>query len=148
MDLLEVINQEVSAVDVNADNKEEVFSYACETLYENGCITSIEEFKKDLYERESEGQTGIGNGIAIPHGKSQAVKRNCICIFKLSSPIAWETLDDEPVQVIIMFAVSKKDQNEYFLRLMAAVAGKLARDGVCRQLLECNTREELFSVFA
>lgn len=148
MELLEVINRKVTAVDIEAQNKEEVFSYACRKLYEDGCITSVEEFKRDLYMRENEGQTGIGEGIAIPHGKSKAVKRNCISIFKLKNPIYWETLDDKPVQVLILFAVSLEDKNEYFLRLMAAVAGKLAQEGVSRKLLECNTREELLAVFA
>lgn len=148
MKLLEVINQEVSAVGIKANNKEEVFDYACQKLYEDGCITSMEEFKQDLYKREVQGQTGIGQGIAIPHGKSQAVKRNCISILKLDQPIVWESLDDQPVQIVILFAVSKADQNEYFLRLMAMVAGRLAQDGITQNLLECSTREDLFSVFA
>lgn len=148
MELLEVINRKVTSVDIEVQDKEEAFSYACWKLFEDGSITSMEEFKKDLYKREAEGQTGIGEGIAIPHGKSKAVKRNCISIFKLKNPISWETLDDKPVQVLILFAVSLEDKNEYFLRLMAAVAGKLAQEGISRKLLECNTREELLSVFA
>lgn len=148
MNLLEVINENAVAVNVEAANKEEVFDYACQMLYGDGSITSKEEFKKDLYVRESQGQTGIGGGIAIPHGKSAAVKKNCISLIKLKHPISWETLDDSPVQVFIMFAINVADQNEYFLRLMAEVAKRLAREGTCEKLVGCTTKEELIGVFS
>ena len=80
MNLLEVINENAVAVNVKAQNKEEVFECVCDLLLKDGSITSKEEFKQDLYIRESQGKTGIGDGIAIPHGKSLAVKRNCISV--------------------------------------------------------------------
>ena len=85
MNLLEVINENAVAVNVKAQNKEEVFECVCDLLLKDGSITSKEEFKQDLYIRESQGKTGIGDGIAIPHGKSLAVKRNCISVLKLPS---------------------------------------------------------------
>lgn len=102
MNLLEVINENAVAVNVKAQNKEEVFECVCDLLLKDGSITSKEEFKQDLYIRESQGKTGIGDGIAIPHGKSLAVKRNCISVLKLEQPIQWETLDGLPAQVFIL----------------------------------------------
>ena len=89
MNLREVINENAVAVNVKAQNKEEVFECVCDLLLKDGSITSKEEFKQDLYIRESQGKTGIGDGIAIPHGKSLAVKRNCISVLKLERPIQW-----------------------------------------------------------
>ena len=65
MNLLEVINENAVAVNVKAQNKEEVFECVCDLLLKDGSITSKEEFKQDLYIRESQGKTGIGDGIAI-----------------------------------------------------------------------------------
>lgn len=142
-DYLSIINSKAVAFDVPATSKEEAFRYASGLLLEDGVITSVEEFMADLYAREALGETGIGGGVAIPHGKSQAVTKTCISILRLKNPIPWETPDDQPVQVLILFAVSMEDKNNYFLRMMAQVARKLAHEGVCQQLTKANTMDEL-----
>lgn len=93
------------------------------------------------------GKTGIGDGIAIPHGKSLAVKRNCISVLKLEQPIQWETLDGLPAQVFIIFAINQKDKDDYFLRLMASVAKKLAQEGTCGKLMGSSTKEDILEAF-
>ena len=70
---LSIINPHTVVVDVPAASKEEVFDYAAKALLADGVLTDAEDFKKDLYYRESLGPTGIGGGVAIPHGKSGAV---------------------------------------------------------------------------
>ena len=147
MNLLEVINENAVAVNVKAQNKEEVFECVCDLLLKDGSITSKEEFKQDLYIRESQGKTGIGDGIAIPHGKSLAVKRNCISVLKLEQPIQWETLDGLPAQVFIIFAINQMDKDDYFLRLMASVAKKLAQEGTCGKLMGSSTKEDILEAF-
>ena len=146
--LKDVINPDAVAVDVEAGNKEEAFQYATEMLYRSGVLTSMEDFKKDLYLREAEGQTGIGNGVAIPHGKSKYVSKTCIAILKLKNPIEWETADGKPVSVLVMFAVNEQDKSKYFLKLMAQVARRLAQNGVCERLLSCQTNQELIDTLS
>ena len=80
---LSIINEQAVEVGVAACDKETVFEHVARRLEQIGVLTSSEHFKKDLYERESQGPTGIGGGIAIPHGKSLAVKNTCISIVKL-----------------------------------------------------------------
>ena len=148
IDYLSVINQNAVRTGVSAADKEEVFRYVAQILYEDGTLTSVEDFIKDLYERESLGPTGIGEGVAIPHGKSRAVSRSCIAVIKLDHPVPWETADEKPVQVLILFAVSEADKSTYFLRLMSQVARKLAQDGVCAKLAGAHTKEELLSALS
>ena len=61
---------------------------------------------------EAEGATGIGQGIAIPHGKSPSVRQTVIAAATLADPIPWETLDDRPVEIVILFAVQEGDKNK------------------------------------
>lgn len=143
LDYSAVINRSAVAVDVPANNKEEVFQYICEMLYRDNTLTSLEDFKKDLYYRESLGKTGIGEGIAIPHGKSQFVTKTCIAIVKLKEPIAWETADEKPVQILILFAVNEADKSNFFLRMMAQVARKLVQENVSKRLVAAQTVDEL-----
>lgn len=147
-DYLSIIDRSAVKVGVKVSCKEEVFEYAAQLLKAERVIRSVEEFKKDLYLRESMGQTGIGGGVAIPHGKSGAVERTCISILKLARPVEWETADGQPVQVIILFAVSLEDKNENFLRMMAQVARKLAREGVCSKLVAAETPQELIEALS
>jgi PTS system fructose-specific IIA component len=140
---LSIINEQAVEVGVAACDKETVFEHVARRLEQIGVLTSSEHFKKDLYERESQGPTGIGGGIAIPHGKSLAVKNTCISIVKLEQPIQWESFDDEPVQIVILFAVSLADKNNKFLSMMAQVARKLANEEVCLRLAAAATPQEL-----
>ncbi len=146
MKIGEVINWNAVDFDLEAADKAEALEKVCEMLYRDGSITSAEEFIRDVYLRESEGHTGIGGGIAIPHGKSEVVARTCISIARLKKPIAWETVDGEPVRVIILFAVGVRDKNSYFVKLMSQVARMLARPGVCEQLTMCTSQQKLSEI--
>lgn len=145
---LSIINPNAVEVGVPAASKEDVFEYVSQLLKKDGAITSVEAFKQDLYAREAMGQTGIGGGVAIPHGKSAAVRRTCISIVKLAAPIPWESADDKPVQVVILFAVSLADKNNSFLRMMAQVARKLAKEGVCSNLIAATTPQQILQALA
>lgn len=146
LDYASIINPRAVAVDVAAANKEEAFQSISELLAKDGVVTDIDAFKRDLYYRESLGSTGIGGGVAIPHGKSLAVSRTCISVVKLKEPIAWESADGKPVQVLILFAVNDADKGNTFLRMMAQVARKLAKEETSKKLVSAKTPEELMAV--
>ncbi len=147
MKVSDVINPNAVDLNMDAHNKEEALARLCELLEKDGSVTSAELFKKDVYFRESEGHTGIGDGVAIPHGKSETVLKTCIAIGRCKEPIEWETIDGKPVRVIILFAVSKDDKNNYFVKLMSEVARMLAHPGTAEKLLRCADCGELLAIF-
>ena len=119
-----------------------------ELLEETGYIDDKDAFLKDIFFRESQGCTGIGNGIAIPHGKSPSVTKVGIAIAKLTNEIEWETLDGKGVKVILLFAVGDKTEDaQEHLKLLAQVAGKLGNDEIVEKLLKAESVEEIKSVF-
>lgn len=103
-----VITERTILLDIDASNKHEVFEIMSENLYRLKRISSKEKFIRSLYERESQGETGAELGLAIPHGKSEAMIINTLSMCRLNKSIEWETLDDSPVNIIVMFAVSKR----------------------------------------
>ena len=147
MSVSEVINPNAVVLNLEASDKTQVLDRLADLLREDGSIDSKEAFVTDVLLRESEGKTGIGGGVAIPHGKSDAVKRTCIAIAKLKEPIEWETIDGSPVQMIILFAVDGKDKNNYFVKLMSQVARLLAREDFCRKLLSVEDIDNLIKLF-
>jgi PTS system fructose-specific IIA component len=147
MPVSEIIDPASIVLDLPASNKAEVLDFLAELLYGNGVVSSKEIFKADVLLRESEGKTGIGGGVAIPHGKSEAVLRTCITVARLKDPVQWESVDGEPVALVILFAVRRDDKNDYFVKLMSQVARMLARERFCEALLAAESERELLDLF-
>lgn len=148
MELKEVLDKRVIDLNMKATNKKEAIRELSEKLKDAGYIGDVDEFISDIYVRESEGVTGIGNYVAIPHGKSDSVTQVGIAIGKLDNEIEWETLDDKGVKLIFLFAVS--NDHEYarnHMLLLAEIARKLGNDEAIEQLLASKTVDELISVF-
>ena len=98
--------------------------------------------------RSSQGQTGIGHYVAIPHGKSDSVTQVGIAIGKMENEIEWETLDGEGVKLIFLFAVGNDNENaKTHLKLLAEVARNLGNDEAVEQLLSAKTVEDIKAVF-
>ena len=115
LDIREVLLEENVNLDLNAGTKEEVFTQMTRMLYENGVIREEQPFIDELVHREAEGVTGIGDGIAIPHGRSAVVNRSVIAIGRTRTDVSWETFDDKPVRCIIMFAIRDVDMSQHIM---------------------------------
>lgn len=128
--------------------KDEALHKMADKLLEAGYLTNADGFVKDVYAREAEGKTGIGNYIAIPHGKSEHVQKSGIAIATIDNEIEWETLDDNGVKVIVLFAVGATNEAaQEHLKLLAMFARKLGREAVIEALLKADTAEQIKAAF-
>jgi len=147
MEFSEVIKSELIKLDMEAKTKEEALAELVDLLYQNNVLSDKGSFLDDVYEREKMGMTGIGNHIAIPHGKSVSVKKTSLAIGRTKTEIQWETLDDEPVQFIILFAVSEEDKTSVHLNLLTKVAKALGNDEVCQSLMAATVPDQILEIF-
>ncbi|GAA0318130.1 fructose PTS transporter subunit IIA [Oceanobacillus oncorhynchi subsp. oncorhynchi] len=149
MDVKDIIDVNTIKINMNAKSKEEALIELANLLLENEYITDIEGFMKDIYAREAEGQTGIGNYIAIPHGKSDFVQKLGVAIGISEEEIPWETLDGNGVKGIILFAVGNDNEGaQNHLKLLSLFARKLGNDEVIKKLLHASKREEVKEAFS
>jgi len=148
MDLAKVIKKETIKLEMEATTKDEALKELVELLYENNKISDKEAFLEDVLYRESLGTTGIGNYIAIPHGKSKFVNKTSLALGRTKQDIEWETLDGLPVRFIILFAVTDEDKTSVHVRLLAKVASTLGDDDACAKLLVAKTNEEILNIFS
>ena len=146
MDLKNVINRENVLVDIEGTTKEEVLKALCNQLFNTGYINDVDDFYADVLAREEEGLTGLGKGIAIPHGKSESVINTTIAIGKTKQPIEWGSLDDKPVEVILLFAVKNSDATTTHIKLLQKVAIMLADDEFLVALQKAENEDELFGM--
>lgn len=126
MQVGQILNENLIDLELNAKSKDEAIRKLTKLLSDEGCISDVERFIKDVYRREAEGQTGIGNQIAIPHGKSAAVNATSIAIGRTTSDLDWESTDAKPIRVVILFAVRNVNKTTVHLKLMSQVAVALA----------------------
>lgn len=148
MDINKILSARRVKLSMNASTKDEAIRELTDLLYEDGALTSKEDFIHDVWLREAEGSTGFENHIAIPHGKSLAVKQTTLAIGRTRADIPWETLDGSEVRCIILFAVRMEDQNTTHIRLLSQVACALADDDVIAQLLQEQDADSIIQLFS
>ncbi|MCQ4970860.1 PTS sugar transporter subunit IIA [Lactococcus lactis] len=146
IDLKKVIHKDLMIIPSKSKNKAEVIKELGSLLSSNGYVNDAQEFINDVYLREAEGVTGIGQGVAIPHGKSPSVKDTTIAIAVLENEIEWETLDSEPVKVVIMFAVKDIDATTTHILLLQQVAQLLAHDDFLKELVQVTNVDNLYQL--
>lgn len=143
MKLKNSIYQENIVLNLKAFTKEEVIEQLSEILWKNGFIQDVSEFVNDVTERESQMTTGIGNGLAIPHGKSNSVFKSAVIFAKTDKEIEWNSLDEKPVNIIFLLAITNQDGDNEHLKLLADISGKLMDDDFVELIRKASTSEEI-----
>ncbi|MFD1484502.1 PTS sugar transporter subunit IIA [Lacticaseibacillus baoqingensis] len=139
-----LFDPEIIDLDIDVNTKDEAIKYLAKRLEKAGYVNNLDAYVKDIYFRESEGITGMGDNVAIPHGKSSAVVRTGLAIGHTRHMIPWESYDGKPVNVIFLFAVADNNAgSQVHLRLLADVAGRLGNDEVLEAVKTAKTPEEL-----
>ncbi|WP_075182971.1 PTS IIA-like nitrogen regulatory protein PtsN [Pantoea sp. 1.19] len=99
-----------------------------------------------LLTREKMGSTGIGNGIAIPHGKLEEDTLRAVGVFiHLEQPIAFDAIDNQPVDLLFALLVPA-DQCKTHLHTLSLVAKRLADKSICRRLRNAQSDDELYAI--
>lgn len=146
MKMEDFLSENLIDLSLNAKSKEEAITSLCQRLYDNNYVDSVEGFVSDVYQREEEGETGIGQGIAIPHGKSENVIKTGLAIGRTNT-IDWEGEEHQPVEIIILFAVKLVDHTSVHLKLLSQVASKLGNDENLVKMKEAEEPSEVIDIF-
>ena len=148
MNVAEVLKKEHIALGLSAASKEEVLEKLIDLLYENGALSDKMAFTEDVMERERVSSTGIGNSIAIPHGKSANVIETTAAIARLEKPITWSSADGEPVSFVVLLAVNENDKGVTHVKLLSQMARKLASEETCKRLMDAADADEVIGIFS
>lgn len=145
-DITRVIDKKLIALNLNVKSKEEIIRQLVALLNEQQRLNDCEDFYTDVMWREAEGETGIGLGVAIPHGKSSSVTQTSLAIGTVANPIEWESIDDEPVSIVFLFAVTEADSDTVHLKLLQHVAKVLVYESFIKRLHAVNTSDEMLNL--
>ena len=132
-----------SAIKINgsANSKEEVISKMVDLMTNNGNIIDKEKYKRVVLEREKEGSTGIGEGIAIPHGKTDAVSKPGLAAMVIPDGVNFDSLDGQPAKLIFLIAAPDTKDNVH-LDVLSRLSTLLMDPEFKNELLNAETSAE------
>ncbi len=134
MILTQILQPDCVKVPVESNNKEAVITELVDLLNTNGLLSDRDVALQAVLERERTRSTGTGAGIAIPHGKCNAVKELVMAIGIAKEPIEFESVDDKPVTILILL-ISPTNQTGPHIQALARIS-KLMLNEEFRQALE------------
>ena len=125
-------------------SKQEIFRFLAVQAVARGWAQDADKIEADLWHRENQYSTGFENHIAIPHAKTANVTDAGIIFIRLSNPIDWESLDDQPVQIIFGLLVPESGAKILHLQIINSLASQIVEDDFRETLFSAKTEDELF----
>lgn len=144
MELSTLLTKERTTFELTSQNKREVIQELADLLIQDGVITDGEAFLQAVFKREEEFSTGIGMGVAIPHGKSSGVQQAALAFGKSKAGLDYESMDELPAHLFFMIAVPQ-ESSDVHLQVLATLSRKLMHEDVRNQLMEATTYEDLMN---
>ncbi len=142
----EVIQPET--VDLNLaglGKKDEVINYLADLLFQAGHLSDKEEYIKSVYEREKLGPTYMGNFIAIPHGKSDAVIEAGVAFGRSVKGVQYDTeLGSGIVKLIFLLAIPNRMSADAYMAVLARLARLLVHEEFCEDLYKANSYQDIY----
>lgn len=138
-----LLSRDRVSLDLAASDKKRLFEHIGALLYEGGESFDPQEAAAALLERERLGSTGIGAGVALPHGRVRGLGRARGAFCLLRRALDYEAIDQKPVTMVFALLVPEESSEEH-LRILAELAGLFSNKAWRERLLAARTREELY----
>ena len=146
MKIQDVLNKNVMLFDLQATDKEGVINEMVQSLVNNGVVTDFETFKTGIMNREAQTSTGLGDGIAMPHSKNEAVKEATVLFAKSNKGVDYASLDGQPTDLFFMIA-APEGANDTHLAALAELSKYLMKPGFADKLRQASTPDQVIAAF-
>ena len=128
-----------------AGSKEEALDQALALMQRSGRIADAQAYRKAVYAREAEGTTGVGEGIAIPHGKCSAVKEPGLAAMVIPNGVDFEAMDGEKVTLLFLIAAPNTEDNVH-LDVLSKLSVMLMDEALTGRLRSAKTEREFLEI--
>ena len=144
MKITDLFSEGAIQLDGIASNKQEVINKLIDLMMNNGNIVNKEEYRRVVMKREEEGTTGIGEGIAIPHGKSEAVSKPGLAAMVIQDGVEFDSLDGKPAKLLFLIAAPNTKDNIH-LDVLSRLSTLLMDTEFRAALLDAKTPKEFLT---
>lgn len=145
-EIRDVLKPAFISFNLSATEKQAAISELANTFVNEGVVTNDSVYLKAVMKREEESTTGIGFGVAIPHGKSAAVIEPSLAFGRSQAGIQYDSMDGKPVHLMFLIAVPETSNDEH-LRILSKLSRKLMHDDVRQKLMTCTAVDEIYQIF-
>ncbi len=146
MKLIELFSRDATALDVKAKDKDAVINKLVNLQFTHGNITDKEAYKKAIYAREAEFSTYVGEGIAVPHAKTEVVTAPSLAVVRLTEPIQYNEDDDDKSKLFFMIAAPMN--GNLHVDMLARMMSLLANEDFVAKLNAAKTPQEFLDLIA
>lgn len=138
-----MLNEELIFTDLALPDQEATFQFLAKTIVEQKLANNEQAVYDALKKREAEGTTGMMDGFAIPHAKSDAISQPAIIVIKLKAGINWDSLDGKPTKYVIALFIPIAEGGTTHLKVLSQVARMLMKEEFKTQFIETNSSQGL-----
>ncbi|GAB3056086.1 PTS fructose transporter subunit IIABC [Virgibacillus ainsalahensis] len=146
MKTTDLLRKDVMLLDLQETSKEAAIDEMITSLQANDVINDVNQFREAILDREAQSSTGLGDGIAMPHAKTETVKEPTVLFAKSKKGVDYESMDGEPAFLFFMIAVPE-GSNDTHLQTIAALSRLLMDKYFVDQLIKTETPEDVHRLF-
>lgn len=141
MKITDLLSKDAIKLNGIANSKQDAINKLVDLMAKNGNLTDKEKYKEVVLKREEEGSTGIGEGIAIPHGKTDAVSKPGLSAMVINDGVEFDSLDGQPAKLLFLIAAPNTKDNVH-LDVLSRLSTLLMDTEFRKSLMEAKTSEE------
>lgn len=147
MDLSSLTHPSLINLQVAFDSRDQAIHQLADQLAAQGKLRGKAEFLREVFAREAQGPTALGEGLAVPHGKSDAVKEAAFAVATLKTPLEWQGIDGpESVNLIFLLAIPQSQAGTTHMQLLTSLTTALVDDDIRAAVLQASTPEQLLAL--
>ncbi len=146
MKISEILEEQFIRTNLKGTNKLEVINAMVDLVGASNKVIDREKVRHAIFEREKIMSTGVGNGFAIPHGKTDAVSDIAAAVAVTEKPIDYQALDDQPVRLVFLL-VGKDSLVGPHIKLLSRISRLMNKEEFRKKLLGCSSPQEVLATF-
>ena len=146
MKISDILDETVVRVNIKGKSKDEIINEMIAIVSNSSKITDIEKVRSAIFEREKIMSTGVGNGFAIPHGKTDAVSDIVAAFAITEEPIDYESLDEQPVRLVFLL-IGKDSMVGPHIKLLSRISRLMNKEEFRKKLLIATSPKEVIEIF-
>jgi len=146
MNLLDILSVDCVKAPLIATDKKAAIDELVDCLSAAGKVSDADSLKQAVWSREQTRTTGIGQGLAIPHGKTDSVDRLVMAVGKPGDPIDFDSIDKQPVRLIVLLA-SPPDRTSDHIQALARISRLMTMREFRERVYEASDAKELYGLF-
>jgi fructose-specific phosphotransferase system IIA component len=146
MRISDILTEEVIATGLPGGSKEEIIDAMIDLVASSPKVVDKEKVREAVFEREKIMSTGVGNGFAVPHGKTDAVSDIVAAFAVTAEPIDYESIDEKPVRLVFLL-VGKNNMVGPHIKLLSRISRLMNKEEFRKRLIAVSTPKEIIEIF-